>query len=402
MRSKANNRFQAGSAIGWIFAFFFSLFSIPTQTNAQEYRSTHDGIDYAAIEHRIGDDPVRIKLLRLDTTKVRLDVIHAMDAALGTERTSSIARRHGAVAAINAGFFRLDTSIFAGDAASLLTIDGRLLSESSNGRAAIAINNQGGQSRVAFGRVQTRLSLYTGKDPALPVAGVNRERKENEIIIFTKEFGRTTLTDPNGSEFIVRSGAEDGYFGKVISERSMYGSTEIPRDGFVVSASGGFSPELSRRFRNRNLKWRVGVEMSGNGGPLDPAFHTAEDIVAGVPQLIKDGKIDIDWEREGSSKAFVETRHPRTAVAKLSDGRLLFVTVDGRQPGVSVGMNLIELAEYLLALDAVDAINLDGGGSTTMYLDGKVVNTPSDKTGERKVSDAILIKLRNTRVLKTK
>ena len=71
------------------------------------------------------------------------------------------------------------------------------------------------------------------------------------------------------------------------------------------------------------------------------------------------------------------------------------VTVDGRQPGVSVGMTLQELAEYLLSLGATDAMNLDGGGSTTMFLDGRVVNTPSDKEGERKVSDAILVTLRN-------
>jgi exopolysaccharide biosynthesis protein len=57
-------------------------------------------------------------------------------------------------------------------------------------------------------------------------------------------------------------------------------------------------------------------------------------------------------------------------------------------------MNLYELAEYLFSLGAVEAMNLDGGGSTTMFLDGKVVNKPSDKEGERKVSDAILVTLR--------
>ncbi|MDQ3374626.1 MAG: phosphodiester glycosidase family protein, partial [Acidobacteriota bacterium] len=109
-----------------------------------------------------------------------------------------------------------------------------------------------------------------------------------------------------------------------------------------------------------------------------------------VPQLVKNGKIEITWEQEKSSKSFVETRHPRTAVAKLKDGKFLMITVDGRQKE-SVGMNLNELAALLLELGAVNAMNLDGGGSTTMFLDGKVVNKPSDKEGERKVSDAILI-----------
>ena len=72
------------------------------------------------------------------------------------------------------------------------------------------------------------------------------------------------------------------------------------------------------------------------------------------------------------------------------------ITVDGRQ-AESAGINLQRLAEILLELGATDAMNLDGGGSTTMFLDGKVVNKPSDKEGERKVSDAILVTLRKNR-----
>jgi exopolysaccharide biosynthesis protein len=120
------------------------------------------------------------------------------------------------------------------------------------------------------------------------------------------------------------------------------------------------------------------------------AFTDVEDIVGGVPQLIKNGKVDVTWEQEKTTKAFVETRHPRTAVAKLKDGKFLMITVDGRSES-SGGISLYDLAALLLELGATDAMNLDGGGSTTMFLDGKVVNHPSDKEGERKVSDAILV-----------
>ena len=131
--------------------------------------------------------------------------------------------------------------------------------------------------------------------------------------------------------------------------------------------------------------------VPNNAGSL--LEKTAEDITNGVPQLIKDGKIDITWEQEKTTKSFVETRHPRTAVAKLKDGKFLMITVDGRSES-SGGIGLQDLAGYLLSLGAIDAMNLDGGGSTTMFLDGKVVNHPSDKEGERKVSDAILVTLR--------
>jgi exopolysaccharide biosynthesis protein len=128
--------------------------------------------------------------------------------------------------------------------------------------------------------------------------------------------------------------------------------------------------------------------------PLPLEF--GDDIVGGVPQLIRNGKIDITWQEEKTTKAFVETRHPRTAVAKLKDGKFLMITVDGRSES-SGGIGLPDLAALLLELGATDAMNLDGGGSTTMYLDGKVVNHPSDKEGERKVSDAILVTLRRPR-----
>jgi exopolysaccharide biosynthesis protein len=72
------------------------------------------------------------------------------------------------------------------------------------------------------------------------------------------------------------------------------------------------------------------------------------------------------------------------------------ITVDGRSES-SGGMSLYELADYILSLGATEAMNLDGGGSTTMFLDGKVVNTPSDKEGERKVGDAIVVTLRNSK-----
>lgn len=368
--------------------FLCALSALCGESSAQDFKKVHDGVEHAEVDHKIGTDPVKINLLRLDLTKVRLDVHHAMDAAIGTEKTSSIATRHGAVAAINAGFFRLDTSIYAGNAAGILKVDNSVLHESNPNRIAVFIDNNREQTIVEFDYLNM-YSYYEFKKRRLDVDGSNRERKENEFIEYTAIFNRTTLTSPNGIEIIVKNR-------KIIEIVDGVGSSIIPKNGYVLSASG------SRR--DQILKWiadggiRVGTKINGltavDMGDATLNRHVPyhfEDITNGVPQLIKNGKIDITWEQEKSSKAFVETRHPRTAVAKMKDGKFLMITVDGRQPGVSVGMNLNELAEYLLSLGAVDAMNLDGGGSTTMFLDGKVVNKPSDKEGERKIGDAILV-----------
>lgn len=108
----------------------------------------------------------------------------------------------------------------------------------------------------------------------------------------------------------------------------------------------------------------------------------ASFIVGGGPQLIKEGRVAIPFEDEKITAKFVSDRHPRTAIARLKDGRMLVATVDARQPGVSAGMSLPELAGLLLEFGGSEAIDLNAGGSTTMIVNGKLVNNPSDQTGE--------------------
>lgn len=360
-------------------------------TSAQDFQTVADGIEHARYTRQMKSadgkpENVVFNLLRLDLSKVRLDVVHALDSAIGVETTSSIATRHGAIAAINAGFFRLDKSIFAGDAAGVLMIDGKLLSESYANRIALELINGRNKTEVRFSKGNNVPAVAIGHQDLI-VSGINRERKNDELIFFTPEFHRTTLTDNNGVEIIVENK-------KVVSIANERGSNLIPENGFILSASGNRRDELLRRVK-------IGETIStgarffpfkhdGEDKTAAPSSQIVEDAVGGVPQLIKNGKIEITWEQEKSSKAFVETHHPRTAVAKLRDGRFLMVAVDGRSEA-SGGISLPDLAAFLLELDATDAMNLDGGGSTTMFLQGKIVSKPSDKEGERKVSDAILV-----------
>ena len=372
---------------------------VSASATAQDFKTVRDGIEYAELTRTIAGQPVRMNLLRLDLTKVRLDVVHAMDMAIGTETVSSMAKRHGAFAAINAGFFRLDKSIWAGDSAGILRIDGKLLSESHNERAAILIKNYRRKTVVELTRLNIWMSLARQVGKRLFVErldGIDRERKSDEIVIYTPEFGKTTLTANGGIEIAVVNR-------KVTAVYDNTGNNQIPNNGYIISAIG----KNVDRLRSYNLADTVsyyfpqvccGLSTSKWDSNDKTMFY--EDITNGVPQLIKNGKIDITWEQEKASKSFVETRHPRTAVAKLKDGKFLMVTVDGRSES-SGGLGLSDLAALLLEFGATDAMNLDGGGSTTMFLDGKVVNTPSDREGERKVSDAIIVTLRNRSTSKT-
>ncbi len=361
---------------------FLIVLFLSVNAFAQEFINIADGIEHAKFTRKIKDEPVNVNLLRLDLTKVRLDVVHALDAAIGLETTSSIAIRHNAIAAINAGFFKME-GLYKGDAAGVLQIDGKLLSESFGNRISLGIVNSNDKTEVDFGHLTSENFFFNGKE-AKAISGINRFRAENETILFTPEFHRTTLTDSNGTEYII-SGKK---VQKVIVNK---GSSLIPYNGFVISTTVSGNESLI----NPKKTFQLITKLNSIEKDKQTFFAKAEDIVGGVPQLIKNGKIEITWQNEKIGKEFVENRHPRTAVAKLKNGKFLLVAVDGRQPNISVGMNLYELSEMLIELGAVDAMNLDGGGSTTMFVKDKVVNNPSDKTGERPVSDAILVTLRN-------
>lgn len=116
----------------------------------------------------------------------------------------------------------------------------------------------------------------------------------------------------------------------------------------------------------------------------------AYNILSFGPGLIINGKISVDANDE-VGKAMAS--NPRTAIGVLKDGTIIFVVSDGRSND-SEGLSLLELAEFMKSIGCVTAYNLDGGGSSTMYFNGKVINNPTTSgrgTSERSVSDIVYI-----------
>lgn len=120
-------------------------------------------------------------------------------------------------------------------------------------------------------------------------------------------------------------------------------------------------------------------------------------VLASGPLMLKDGRY-CDWSL--CEKDFIRTKHPRSAVALTKDGKILFITVDGRFPKHAGGVSIPELAHLIRILGGKDAINLDGGGSTTLWLssapDNGIVNYPCDNKrfdhrGERTVPNILYI-----------
>lgn len=300
----------------------------------------------------------------------RLEVALAKDQVMDREKTSDIARRRDALFAMNASFFAEN-----GDPIGLLMVDGRILSEPQKGWYAAGFTDE---NRLIIG--ETRFACKAiGSRGAVEVQGINRLNNGNEVVFYDFFFGSQTPKQ-SGVEVVVRGG--------IVQEVRLdgQGGTPIPRDGFVLLGRGKGAEVLRRTFFPGD---RVRVRMT---------LYTSEEQVAEwqrVRHAVSGGPLLFFGGQPGPFGDFnpdiVAKRHPRTVVATLGDGRILFLVVDGRRPGHSVGMTIEELVAELKTYGTSSALNLDGGGSATFYLEGKVLNLPSDLTGERKVSSAILL-----------
>jgi hypothetical protein len=323
-----------------------------------------------------------INVLRVNLSTMRLDVVRARDVAIGLETVTSIAARTNAIAAVNGGYFRTSGD-FLGDSTGTLQIDGRLLSEPDRGRASVGIVRERTGARLIFGHVVWVASLDAGRQTHV-LDGLNRARGPDDLIVFTPDFGAATITDDSGVEVIVRGG-------RVTAVRDGAGQSPIPLDGFIVSARG-----LARAWALRYLTPGTRVRMKTELRPADRGrtnpWTKAEDILAAGPKLVSNGTVDVTDVREKMIPTFATDLHPRTAIAALPDGRALLLTADGRRPPERVGLALVDLAKLLIELGAREAINLDGGGSTAMVINGSLVTYPTDATGERPVSDAIVVR----------
>lgn len=204
----------------------------------------------------------------------------------------------------------------------------------------------------------------------------------DSALLKTSSFGNDSkaLVAINGGFFDVEKGGSVAYLesdGKIIARtrnsKEKWAKTDSLLNGAVVIDKGG------------HLK----IERAKPAGFYEQSRQEKAVMVAG-PILLVNGKII----QLGNSD-FVKKRHPRSCLCETSDQSILFIAIDGRSKD-AMGMNLDELQHFLIQLNCKDAINLDGGGSTTLWInDGtekKILNHPSDRTGERPVSNIIYIK----------
>jgi exopolysaccharide biosynthesis protein len=328
------------------------------------------------------------------------------------ETTSELAAAAGALAATNGGYFVMDPAAGApGDPAGTAVHDGKVLSEPVGDRPSLVI---GAKNETSIQRLHWHGTITgTGNTGILTLDGINRVpglirncggtddtptnlplhdftcTDADEIVAFTPEFGPSTPSGP-GLEVVL----DDQ--GTVTAVNHTRGTT-VPAGGQTLQAIGSDADKLTS-FATPGSKLKVDTDLVDESGKALKTSATT-DVVNGGPTLVKDGQLDVTARRDGmvrtnDSNSFfygwVHKRNPRTIAGVDAQGRTLIVTADGRQTS-SLGLSINESANVARSLGMVNAINLDGGGSTTMVQGSQVVNSPSDATGERPVGDALLV-----------
>jgi hypothetical protein len=330
-------------------------------------------------ELRTTDAPHSIHILEVDPSRWRIRAVRALDQGVGRETVSSLAERHGARAAINAGFFRIGGR-YDGEPTGVLRIAGEWFSDSSLARAAVGWRLDGRE--YVIGRLTVNWYLQS-EGRRYQVNGINRPRGAHEAILFNWAFHRSTLTDPGGVEVRIA--------GDKVVAISRDGNSPIPPQGIVYSVGPRSRVNVNRLEVGDLVRADYRLSISAGSSTIDPGRWRAMDfVVGGAGLLLRDRRVLQKYRDEKLRAGFSTELHPRTALGFKEDGTWVFVVVDGRQPGISIGMSLPELADLMLALGCTDALNLDGGGSSTLYLDQGIKNSPSDGR-ERPVSDAILV-----------
>ena len=217
------------------------------------------------------------------------------------------------------------------------------------------------------------------KDKSVVVGGVNCERTADSVVVYNGWNGALTGTNEHGIEIVVRDGTVTEVFKGT-------GNNFIPPDGFVVSANGKAMEDFADVEVGDAMTFDEDFINVEHGADFNEAIH----IIGAGPTLVKNGNIYVTADAEQFPPDIRVGRAPRSAIGITQYGDYIFAVVDGRQAH-SKGCTLEEWARILkFSFGAVEAINLDGGGSTELYFKGSLVNIPSDGH-ERPVGDALTI-----------
>ncbi|MFH0518671.1 phosphodiester glycosidase family protein [Streptomyces sp. M41] len=375
---------------------------------------TKTAVEWTGADGTPGSGKTQAVIAIIDPAKFKGSLKASYGKAVASqESVTATAKQDNALLAINGGFFDVNVrdKRLGGTAAGITAYAGALQSAATNGRIAAILRGNG--FTIDFKHLSTQLRVG-GPGGNLDIDGINRElgRIQNcggtggdkpterpqhdvsctdadEVVQYTGQFGIPTPAG-EGVEAVLDAGH------RVIELHEKRGH-DVPADGSILAGIGTGADWL-RQHAQKGTQLKLEhtiVDEQGRRVDLGPD----DDIVSGGPELVQQGQVAVDYGADGIERlgdpdfayAWGLKRHPRTLIGVDAEGRVLLVTANGRDPGKSDGLSLNEAANLMKGLNATSAMNLDGGGSSTMAHNGTMLTTPPPGSGERPVGNALLL-----------
>jgi hypothetical protein len=364
----------------WAFLLCLAFFLGRSILAAQEtYRPLAPGLAY---RHEVrADGPLSIHSLRIDRkgnhwdirTGLGQGIIYGLEPLDAIVRRAASALRQSAVAAINGDRFVIQRGTYQGDPEGIQIVDGQLVSRPTGNAFWVVANDT-----PTIGRVVSKLRVVWANGRTETAIGLNEARADDSVVLYTPTLSIPVSKIPKaapgtrtqgGKELVLTRVAGESWLPIVagatyackVAEIRNRGDTPISPERMVLSIG---PRRLSR------------LPPTKQGDTLRLIMETEPDL-RGVQTAIGAGRILIQDGQSPDVGPANQPRHPRSMIG-WNRQYLYFVVIDGRQPGISIGMTYPEMAALAKAYRCTEAIELDGGGSSTLWAKGKILNSPSD------------------------
>ncbi len=366
-----------------LFILILFVSTINSQVRFDTLTTKNVGVGIIYTEIHEATNPWTIDVLEIDLSNEynKIESVKSQNKLLGYQTVSQMATQkdsegHTVVGAINGDFYAS-----GGIPIGKQIVNGQILKQNSfYSSFGISTNNKPSLGMSEFD------GLLITNNSSIGINDVNNTRFENNLTLYNSFYGNGTETNQFGTEVSINPITEwivnDTVVCIVEAVKVNSGNMNLIENKAVLSGHGS-----AAQFLNDNISIGDTVKLLLEFTSMLPKIN---QLIGGYPKIINNGSNYVvqGYNEEGGPPHTFE-RHPRTAIGFSQDStKLYFVTVDGR--GYSIGMTLNELADFMIGIGIYQGINLDGGGSTTMWVRNKIVNVPSDGT-ERAVGNGILV-----------
>ncbi len=332
-----------------------------SKTNGTNGNSMNEAVK----SFKVGSKTFKANMLTVDLNDPAIDlkVGIAKDRVGQVESLASIAKRHGAIVAINGTFFDAYTDVK--EPYGMIIVDGEIVHVGKE-RTVFSFDTK---NNVSFGIMNPEIKGATNGSEKWPnnwySYWLNRTPQINaaaSVVVFTPDRG-----DSVGFSYGTNVIVENGKVKEIVTDQDV----KIPKNGFVINLMGSEVHTLLSRF---TVGTTVDYEVIDKSNKLD----AIDGAIAAGPRLVTDGNITVDFDKEGFKDPKIRTQSAaRSAIGVTKEQKLIFLTTTS---------TIIELANIMKQVGAYQAMNLDGGASSGLYYNGKYIQTPG-----REISNAIMV-----------